>query len=70
MSPRTEQVLRNLRDERETHEGNGDGWADVYLDNAKPAGMSDKAFRSHLSALSQAGFYKPVDGYAWGSVRL
>ena len=43
-------------------------WGDVYLDNAKPADMSHRSFRSHLAALSKRGFYKPIDGYAWGAV--
>lgn len=62
-------VLRHLR---LNYEGTtlDNGWADVYLDNARPSGMSDKSFRSCLAALSQAGSYKPIDGYAWGRVKV
>lgn len=42
---------------------------DVYLDNALPAGMSQYSFRSCLSELAKRGFYKVVDGFAWGSVK-
>jgi hypothetical protein len=43
---------------------------DVYLDNASAdLGMSQYTFRSCLSVLAQKGFYKVVDGYAWGSVK-
>ena len=43
---------------------------DVYLDNASAdLGMSIYTFRSCLSVLAQKGFYKVVDGYAWGAVR-
>jgi hypothetical protein len=45
------------------------GFRMVYLDNARPAGMSAQAFAGHLSALEARGLYKPVDGYAWGMVR-
>lgn len=51
-------------------EGSSRGeWRDVYLDNARPAGMSDKTFRAYLAVLSKAGFYRVIDGYAWGEVR-
>ena len=42
---------------------------DVYLDNAHPEGMSDYSFRSCLAELAKRGFYRVVDGYAWGSVK-
>lgn len=47
-----------------------DVWGTVYLDNARPSGMSEKSFRSYLAALSKDGLYKVIDGYAWGAVRL
>ncbi len=49
-------------------ERSSDEWREVYLDNARPLGMSDKSFRSHLAHLSTAGLYKPIDGFAWGDV--
>jgi len=60
-------VLESLR----LHVENRDGdWGDVYLDNARPSGMSETAFRAVLAALSRKGLYKPIDGYAWGRVQL
>jgi hypothetical protein len=51
-------------------EGNpSDKWVHVYLDNAKPDGMSQTTFRAYLATLSKAGVYKPIDGYAWGDVK-
>ena len=67
LTPKAKEVLEALCQHAE---GASTGeWRDVYLDNARPAGMSDKSFRSYLAALSKAGFYKPIDNYAWGSVR-
>ena len=62
----TTKVLECLRKASEADDG--DGWRTVYLDNARPAGMSDKSFRSYLAKLSQHGLYRVVDGYAFGSV--
>lgn len=62
-----ELVLTNLRANAENKD---DGWGDVYLDNARPEGMSDKSFRSCLASLAGADLYKVIDGYAWGKVRL
>lgn len=64
----TNQTLESLRKASESDAG--DGWRDVYLDNARPEGMNDKTFRSHLSALSKAGMYRPIDGYAFGAVKM
>ena len=66
MHEKTNQVLTLLRSNVEYSEG---GWGAVYLDNARPAGMTEHSFRSHLAYLSKAGFYKPTDGYAWGKVK-
>ena len=49
---------------------NNDGWCDVYIDNAKPDDMTPRQFAWHLSSLSRAGFYKPIDNYAWGQVNV
>jgi hypothetical protein len=67
--PKSDQVLASLRASTESHT---DEWGMVYLDNARArlAGMSDKSFRSYLARLSRDGLYKPVDGYAWGEVKL
>jgi hypothetical protein len=61
------QVLESLRKHVENSQ---DGWGTVYLDNAKPDGMSSKSFRAYLSQLSKAGLYKPEDEFAFGSVKL
>jgi len=47
-----------------------DGWCDVYLDNAKPANITDKQFRSCLALLAGRNQYKVIDGYAWGKVKM
>ncbi len=60
-------VLQSLRDNVEHRDG---AWGEVYIDNARPDGMSETAFRSHLAALSRRGLYEPMDGYAWGRVQL
>ncbi len=73
MNQATEIVLESLRSNYEGHSNppaDIDGWADVYLDNAKPAWMSPATFRFHLSALSKRGLYRPIDNYAWGKVKL
>jgi hypothetical protein len=48
----------------------GDGWATVYLDNARPAGMSVHQFRAALAQLAKEGFYKPIDRECFGSVKM
>lgn len=64
-------VLASLRRNKEyTEEFKGIEWGMVYLDNARPAGMSDKSFRSYLAALSKKGLYEVEDGFAWGRVRM
>jgi hypothetical protein len=68
MGPETRQVLKSLRDASEGQVI--DGWRDVYLDNAKPSDMRAATFRSYLAKLSQHGYYRPVDGYAFGSVNM
>jgi hypothetical protein len=66
MKTRSEIVLEALRAKGKSETN---GWLMVYLDNAKPQGMSFRAFAGHLSALEKAGLYRPVDGYAFGEVR-
>ena len=49
----------------------GKEWGGVYLDNAIP---QDKTTRRSLpgllSALTKAGLYRQLDGYAWGEVLI
>ncbi len=63
----SEQVLKSLRSKVEND--NGDGWGEVYLDNARN-GMNDKVFRAALAQLSKQGLYQVIDGYAWGKVKI
>jgi hypothetical protein len=63
-----ELVLRALRTEAESDDGNG-YWT-VYLDNARPAGMSVHGFAATLGSLKNKGLYREVDGYAWGQVKM
>jgi hypothetical protein len=66
------QILNALRSygESTTEYANGDVWASVYLDNARPDNMTASQFAGYLSALQAAGFYKPVDGAYFGEVKL
>lgn len=48
----------------------GTKWASVYLDNARPKGMSVTSFRSYLRVLADAGKYEVYDGQHFGWVRL
>lgn len=71
MNANAQQVFTSLRSHAESTETwNGEMWGSVYLDNARPASMSDKVFRAALTTLAKAGLYKAVDGYAFGDVRL
>lgn len=68
MANSTEAVLKALR---ENTEGSVvDGFRSVYLDNARPEGMSTASFRSCLSVLAKQGLYRPLDGYAFGEVKV
>lgn len=70
LSPATSAVLANLRAAAEGHViPTGPEWRVVYLDNARGQ-MSVRAFNGHLSKLKSAGFYKVIDGYAWGEVLM
>jgi hypothetical protein len=63
----TETVLRSLRANIEFLDGD---FGNVYLDNARPYGMSERIFRSCLSNLIKSRLYEPVDGFSWGRVRI
>ena len=60
-------TLRQLREAAEGQEI--DGWRDVYIDNARRH-LPVHTYRSHLSELSKSGLYRPIDNYAWGSVKM
>lgn len=63
----TSTVLLSLRANVKSRDGD---FGDVFLDRAKPHGMSERTFRSCLSDLIKRGLYEPVDGFAWGRVRI
>jgi hypothetical protein len=65
-----QRVLSALRSESEGQVIGG--WRDVYLDNAKAKldDMSMRAWRQNLSLLAIRGFYKSVDGFAFGAVKV
>lgn len=68
LSPKTTEVLAALRSNVEGCDDNG--FRDVYLDNARPAGMSAHAFAGHLSALEKAGLYRPYGDDCFGRVKI
>jgi hypothetical protein len=73
MTPKTQIILDLLRRSGETRETRQDGsvWVAVYLDNAKPDGISGRAFAGHLSVLENLGFYQQEQGYTgFGWVRI
>lgn len=65
---RVNRILQALRAAAESDAA--PGWRDVYLDNARPSDLNDKQFRAALVSLSKRGLYKPLDGYAFGMVRM
>ena len=68
----TADTLASLRREVEATDTtlHGIRWGVVYLDNARLPNQTDTQFRAHLSALSKAGSYKVIDGFAFGKVLL
>jgi hypothetical protein len=72
LSQKAQEILSNLRIEAESIETRADGstWGQVYLDNARPSGMSAHGFAGYLQALHAAGLYRTLDGIAFGLVRL
>lgn len=68
MTTKTRAVLNSLREKAESNDGNG--WWTVYLDNARPSDMAPRSYAGHLSALEKAGYYRPIDNYAFGQVKM
>jgi hypothetical protein len=62
LSTKTAEILASLRRHWESGSEKPDGrvFDEVYLDNARPPGMSAHKFAGHLSALEAAGLYLPV----------
>jgi len=46
----------------------GEGWAQIYLDNARPADMSARQFAAILSSLKQKGLYESQGDNFFGLV--
>lgn len=65
-------ILVRLRECSESAFTRRDGaqWAQVYLDNARPEGMSARSFAGYLSALERAGMYKSQGDDCFGDVKL
>lgn len=68
LSHKAHRLLDALRQHAEGQ--NVDGWRSVYLDNARPSDFTPRQFAWHLSSLSHAGLYRPIDGFAFGSVKM
>ena len=71
MTPKMALVLQALRDNIEggtTTLSDGRVYHSVYLDNARPAGMSPRAFAGHLSALEKIGAYRSIGDDCFGDV--
>ena len=72
MTTDMETALRMLREWAEGAPFNG--YANVYLDNAKPKGWSDLKWAGTLGALKKAGLYRPYDdpdfAGIWGDVKM
>ena len=72
MNANTSLVLAALIDnvEGDFHTSVPGQWGSVYLDNAKPHGMTRHQFAGHLGYLETLGLYRSQgDGY-FGAVRL
>lgn len=65
-------ALKSLREEAESN--NGNGWWDVYLDNAFIRDWSPKKWASILGSLTKKGLYKDISDPdfkgVWGSVKM
>ena len=73
LSPKALEILKALSahtegDVREDVSGNK--WQYVYLDNARPDGMSAHSFAGYLSALEAAGLYISYGDDCFGQVRI
>jgi hypothetical protein len=44
-------------------------WGSVYLDNARPKGMSARSFAGYLSALEREGLYRSQGDKCFGDVQ-
>ena len=65
-------VLAALRSAAESYSRDIDNarWGMVYLDNARPRGMSRHQFAGYLSALKAEGLYAQTSDAAFGEVKM
>ena len=73
MTEQMQTVLTALRAHREgvtTRYSDGRVFESVYIDNARPKGMSRHAFAGVLGALEKAGYYVPEGDDCFGDVLL
>lgn len=65
-------VLDALRSAAESYSRDIDNarWGMVYLENARPSGMSRHQFAGYLSALKAEGLYAQTCDAAFGEVRM
>lgn len=63
-------VLAALRANIEAYEYDDQAWGSVYLDNARPDGMSNRSFAGILSSLCAKGFYRSQDDDCFGYVKM
>jgi hypothetical protein len=68
----TDLILTALRKAAENYSIDMDGvrWGMVYLDNARPNGMSRHQFAGHLSALTDKDLYAPTSDRCFGEVKM
>jgi hypothetical protein len=62
-------ALQRSAESRDIHE-DGTVWGSVYLDNARPAGMSPRSFAGILGRLQKAELYRRQDDRFFGFIRL
>ena len=61
-------ALKALRSAAESD--NGNGFFDVYLDNARPDGWSGKKWSGVLANLAKVGLYQDIDYDCFGAVKM
>lgn len=64
------ELLRNAADSGTDTHADGSQWACVYLPNVAHYYDNGRRFAGLLSALEQAGLYRPSVVDSWGSVKL
>lgn len=71
LSTKAKLVLDNLRKGGESDITiAGQKWSQVYLDNARPEGMSARSFAGYLTVLTARGFYRSQGDDCFGNVKM